>query len=383
MPPKKKALCIRCPDLNAATSYNHKPDKYYATCRKRHQFSKDKSADNELWWPFANGPTPAAVDLSDPQTCYELLQYAEALDLGAKPPSMTDPASKYDTFTAKAQDKAASPEAMFEGVQITKGMLEDALRKVVSEDENGWVPKPTSHEGPAQALPPTEGADIINVVKDIESMNVAGPSNTREDDARDDAAPTSSLSDPTACTPDVQAAPVAVSDFTRYCKSRESHRDEWQGKAEMPKAKDIEGPSQASGRSTEDRLSQIKHFQTSAQIQKAARNAKNKLPQDFFAPRIAITADDENCRVRTNHFRLDISNRTALHEYRIHGLPKQASRPKRRMLILDMFEMSPELWSNRDKIASDYHDKIISSVKLLPGDADELTIAVPDFNRGL
>jgi hypothetical protein len=70
-------------------------------------------------------------------------------------------------------------------------------------------------------------------------------------------------------------------------------------------------------------------------------------------------------KILSNHFKISIPKGKHLYEYRIHGLTENTTRQKKRVLILDMLEMDPDLWKSRTLLATDYKTKIISCVPLI------------------
>lgn len=94
----------------------------------------------------------------------------------------------------------------------------------------------------------------------------------------------------------------------------------------------------------------------------------------------------KDLKIITNHFKVDLPERTVLYEYLIKGLPAKATGAKCKMMILDMIEIDPELYNARSQIATDYKTKLITLAPLqdtiqTPG-VILRTIDVNDFTAG-
>lgn len=97
----------------------------------------------------------------------------------------------------------------------------------------------------------------------------------------------------------------------------------------------------------------------------AARKIDTSASHEHHTLRPALVSDPGNgVKIITNHFKVAIPAGQVLYEYHVEGIPEKASRSKRKMIILDMIEISPVLHAARDQIATDYKHKIISSAPL-------------------
>jgi len=149
MPPQSKTatakkaqgpveLCIRCPDHSTAKSVSHKND--FNKCLKHQSTTpepiKDKHGNDttktkppthsvdQLWWGFADGPNTR--DLNDTTVCKELLEVAKKAGSKHKwEPYLTDE-QEWDWLT---KVEGAKQQATFKDQQITKDMLENAVKK--------------------------------------------------------------------------------------------------------------------------------------------------------------------------------------------------------------------------------------------------------------
>ncbi|KAK4546768.1 hypothetical protein LTR36_001500 [Oleoguttula mirabilis] len=442
-----KQLCVRCPDHPSADSFSHQND--FAKCLKQYpttpvpiknkqgldtgESKGAKYTANELWWGFNDGPN--TLDLSDASVCKELLEVAKAA--GSKHQyqlNMSD--AEEQIWYTKTVD--AKQQAVFQDVPITKGMLEEAVMKVYAPktEAEKKVEKDRKKQeaalkknaivdavkNTAQSLKRTESTDAVNTsamgqsgdlqyrpnpgsTSDPSATNRTDDSNGNSDGDHSD----KQLSQQTGGAGDdkdsdgnqagnvsQKAVPATAISFTRYCPANQSHRNQ-KGTTDMPhqvptpQTRPLDDPpahNQLRAFTAAIPAIQQDHASlVSAAVHLQESDTTSKQPLEYHELRDCLATLNDSYQVLSNHFTVTIPKDKALFEYHVLGMPDKVTRPKRRVLILDMIECDQTLYANRQSIVTDYRKKIISYVPLFTDDqvtagTDVAQVAVPNYNPG-
>lgn len=189
------------------------------------------------------------------------------------------------------------------------------------------------------------------------------------------------------CSDTTSPNPVTKLADPKFCGANNSHRDRVSAVTRQPAPVSLPDdiPQGLPRPSAHNQIAAFSGQHNKSQQERAALTsnepsiALERAPKQYelrqgFNPRMTSGS------VLSNHFIVNIGSGKRLYEYHIVDIPEKASRPKCRMLILDLMETNQKLWDNKDFLATDCKRKIISS-KPLDGNSDTVPGTDIDTSR--
>lgn len=314
MAPKKNnitTLCIRCPDLESAEAC--------PAGQKKKTVNDCSAVSSDLWPGFLTDNDVDLASLSlleDFDKSKKLLKDTKSEHDDAKTvPIMENGRDKPKQFDLICQIRGSK---LVNKMPVTKTMLEGAYQRIAAAI-------PSELQGAEQSQGASSGSPNAEAVQDIVPDFSGGA-----------------------------AGILASADVQHQTTSESSHRSQHKP-YEQPKPQIFD--SIALG-------AKIKpHF-----LPVPSSQAHPKTTNDgslCYPTRPDFNSKPDAYQVLTNHFVVTLPKGECLYEYSITtDITTPISKPKMRMLILDMIESDSLLWSNKESIATDGKSKIVSSIPL-------------------
>ncbi|KAK4500633.1 hypothetical protein PRZ48_008822 [Zasmidium cellare] len=264
--------------------------------------------DKELWYGFKDGPVDLESLPSDRAECQKLLDHVQNENKRATQDNFNwdDMIEATKTYREKAtyHRQPVYKQHLKHALQVTMAPRASASQPAAAADEEKAKPS-TSKKGDEEAKEDDTTEQLASSIAKVNLKAGSVAPHPQGDEAR-------STNDPLA--------------------------------VKIPQKVNITNPTA---------IGSVKSFNTPQGI------PSSNMP---LRPKLATLNDD--VKVLTNHFTVNIPAGTKLYEYHVNNIPPQATRAKKRTMILDMIEHDPLLWQERDHIATDCQKKIVSDKPL-------------------